>query len=749
MLLPAEVLKLPAAETARRLDAVFTLLPELRDLAPRRAAGLSGGQGKMVALGRALMVGTRAVLLDEPFQGLAPVLAHALRGGAEAAARGAARCRHPDHREQSGTAAPAGRAHLRHRARAKSPRPDAGPDRPPPSLRPSLRPRHSATASAPPPSPARRLGSNSPRRSSSGMRHARPGARRPGAGRAPHPAADRRRRRPRRAARRPRPGAAPRRARPSAAPPCRAPGRRAASGVLHHEDGDRQAKLVQQRRHAAPRSPRRRLLRRQGHAAPQPLAGMPHQVALHHIRRMFQRDGEGLHLRQPPPLLLAQRLLRDAARGSHAPRGAAGRPRRPSGRSPEPPRGRAHGRPRRSRAAWPPAGRPSAAPRAPHWPARPRASQRRRRPGSAAPPHRPASRSGSSRRSSRGERRAAAAAPAAPVAEVEGEMRIGDQPRRRRVQRQQPARRLRQQRQHDRRSRPAGSMQIARAAPAAVPRSARSPPASSSGFSALPRLAPSTMATAGLRADHAAARQRRRRRARRRRWNAPPRRPPRPAAGWAGACSATGASTVRSVGEASTGAMRRHHQVQRQQHQAEADGDPPEIAHLLALARGGRRARPASTSGGKTAVTSKDSSCTISAVPTLAPSIAASAGASADRPGRGEGADHQRRRGAGLQRRRDAEPGQHGAARGRPARSPSTCRSRLPKARCTPLCTMCRPQSSSAASPASSSSSLASPIFPRTPAEPRKVGRMGRNVCRRRRNGAWVDGFIAISGQFG
>jgi ABC-type branched-subunit amino acid transport system ATPase component len=75
MLLPAQVLRLSAAETGRRLEAVFTLLPELRDLAPRRAAGLSGGQGKMVALGRALMVGTRAVLLDEPFQGLAPALA--------------------------------------------------------------------------------------------------------------------------------------------------------------------------------------------------------------------------------------------------------------------------------------------------------------------------------------------------------------------------------------------------------------------------------------------------------------------------------------------------------------------------------------------------------------------------------------------------------------------------------------------------------------------------------------------------
>ncbi|SFU55765.1 branched-chain amino acid transport system ATP-binding protein [Methylobacterium sp. 174MFSha1.1] len=75
LLLPAQVLGLPKAEVARRLDSVYALLPELKDFAPRKAAGLSGGQGKMVALGRALMVGTRAVLLDEPFQGLAPALA--------------------------------------------------------------------------------------------------------------------------------------------------------------------------------------------------------------------------------------------------------------------------------------------------------------------------------------------------------------------------------------------------------------------------------------------------------------------------------------------------------------------------------------------------------------------------------------------------------------------------------------------------------------------------------------------------
>jgi ABC-type branched-subunit amino acid transport system ATPase component len=75
ILLPAQVLGLSSAITSERLARVHAVLPELRDLADRKAAGLSGGQGKMVALGRALMVGTRLLLLDEPFQGLAPALA--------------------------------------------------------------------------------------------------------------------------------------------------------------------------------------------------------------------------------------------------------------------------------------------------------------------------------------------------------------------------------------------------------------------------------------------------------------------------------------------------------------------------------------------------------------------------------------------------------------------------------------------------------------------------------------------------
>ncbi len=75
LLLPIWAMGLPLREAQARLEEVYALLPELKPLRRRVAASLSGGQGKMVALGRALMMGTRLVLLDEPFQGLAPALA--------------------------------------------------------------------------------------------------------------------------------------------------------------------------------------------------------------------------------------------------------------------------------------------------------------------------------------------------------------------------------------------------------------------------------------------------------------------------------------------------------------------------------------------------------------------------------------------------------------------------------------------------------------------------------------------------
>ena len=61
-----------------RLKRVFELLPEIARFADRKALALSGGQQKLVALGRALMVGRQLILLDEPFEGIAPALAQRL-----------------------------------------------------------------------------------------------------------------------------------------------------------------------------------------------------------------------------------------------------------------------------------------------------------------------------------------------------------------------------------------------------------------------------------------------------------------------------------------------------------------------------------------------------------------------------------------------------------------------------------------------------------------------------------------------
>lgn len=56
------------------LEAVFQLFPVLRERAERPGTALSGGQQQMLAIGRALMANPQLMILDEPSEGLAPVI---------------------------------------------------------------------------------------------------------------------------------------------------------------------------------------------------------------------------------------------------------------------------------------------------------------------------------------------------------------------------------------------------------------------------------------------------------------------------------------------------------------------------------------------------------------------------------------------------------------------------------------------------------------------------------------------------
>jgi branched-chain amino acid transport system ATP-binding protein len=66
----------PPREGAPRwtADKLFELFPNLGRMRQRRGASMSGGEQQMLAIARTLMGNPRAVLLDEPFEGLAPVI---------------------------------------------------------------------------------------------------------------------------------------------------------------------------------------------------------------------------------------------------------------------------------------------------------------------------------------------------------------------------------------------------------------------------------------------------------------------------------------------------------------------------------------------------------------------------------------------------------------------------------------------------------------------------------------------------
>ena len=78
---------LKSREVAPRIEHVLTVFPRLAEMMSRRAGKLSGGERKMLAMGRVLMLSPALVVLDEPTANLAPQIARHSAGDARPSAR--------------------------------------------------------------------------------------------------------------------------------------------------------------------------------------------------------------------------------------------------------------------------------------------------------------------------------------------------------------------------------------------------------------------------------------------------------------------------------------------------------------------------------------------------------------------------------------------------------------------------------------------------------------------------------------
>lgn len=77
----------PNGETRWNLERVYETFPRLEERRNNRGSQLSGGEQQMLAIGRALMTNPRLLLMDEPSEGLAPMIVQQLRNRIQSLAK--------------------------------------------------------------------------------------------------------------------------------------------------------------------------------------------------------------------------------------------------------------------------------------------------------------------------------------------------------------------------------------------------------------------------------------------------------------------------------------------------------------------------------------------------------------------------------------------------------------------------------------------------------------------------------------